>query len=824
LRYGDVHRQSEIEYSRFSFEAADIDLNLELFDRCEVECKRLLEAGLVLPAYDYCMKSSHIFNLLDARGAISVTERQRYIGRVRNLARGCAEGYVRSRAELGFPLLGKERGERAASAFRDSLEEGLSSACRAAAAASLADVAKEARASVAVPDAARDANLLVEVGTEEIPAGFLTNALEHLGPAVEQALAGARLSHAGVSVRGTPRRLGFFVENLAARQQDLEEEMVGPPARVAFDEDGSPTKAALGFAKRNGVEIDALRRGPAEGKKGEYLLCTRREEGRSSSEVVPELIEKILRAIPWPKSMRWSDGDESFVRPTHWGKTSYGHRYLAPAAFEVRADLESYDSALRDAYVISDPQRRRTMIEAELARIEGETGAKVRPDPELVAEVSNLIEYPVGIVGTFPEEFLEVPEDAVVSAMRSHQRYFAMSGDGGALVNRFVTISGTVTSDEAVVKAGNERVLAARLADARFFYTEDQKRSLDDFAARLDGVVFQKKLGSIGAKTRRIADAALALASTIGVDQESVKRSAALCKADLVSQMVWEFPDLQGTMGRRYAELAGEQEDVALAIEEHYLPRGAGDDLPSADLGALIGLCDRLDTIVGGFAVGLAPTGSADAYGLRRAALGVLRILIDRGWSVGLPELLASAKAAYGDSVAINETVVAEVSEFLRVRMRGLLTESLPVDCVEAALAVGFAKPLDTQQRAQALAELRKRDDFEPLAAAFKRVANILKGQSPEGTPNPSVFVEADERALWEHFQAVQERVEGHLGQSDYGAALQVLSELRKPVDRFFDAVLVMDEDERVRANRLAMLGRINDTFIRIADFRQLAV
>lgn len=691
-------------------------------------------------------------------------------------------------------------------------------------------------------------DLLVELGTEEIPAGYLAKAMVALEERAQEKLGETRFRFESVRCLGTPRRLTLLIAGLADRQQDLEEEMVGPPAGVAFDAEGKPTRAAEGFAKRNGVALSELRKGPAEGKKGEYLLCTRRESGKSAANLLPDILLELLGNLPWPKSMRWHEREEVFVRPVHWlvsilggkllpfafagidaGMCTRGHRFLAPAAIELTGSSQQYVQALRKAFVIVDPETRRTLIAAEIGRLEVEAGATVRPDPELIDEVANLVEYPVGICGEFPAEYLEVPEQVIVSAMRSHQRYFAMNRSDGSLLNRFVTIAGTVTRDAEVVRKGNQRVIAARLADAQFFFREDQKHDLDYFASKLQQVVFQKKLGTIADKVARLSAGAVALANDLGMNETLVTRAAQLCKADLTCQMVSEFPELQGTMGRRYATLAGEPAEVCAAIEEHYLPRGASDDLPTSDLGAVVGAADRLDTIVGCFSIGVVPTGSADPFGLRRAALGVLRLFVDREWSVDLELLVARAisEVARQQGIQVDHArVQVEVLDFLRVRFRGLLTDgqSLPGDCVDAALSIGFRNPRDARARAVAVSLLRGRDDFEPLAAAFKRVANILKGQSTSALPNPAAFVEDNERSLWSAFEGVRERVDSSLAKQDYSLALTILSELKGPVDLFFDAVLVMDKDEAVRTNRLAMLGKINDTFTRIADFRQLAV
>jgi glycyl-tRNA synthetase beta chain len=683
-------------------------------------------------------------------------------------------------------------------------------------------------------------DLLIEVGTEEIPAGFLARALSELGQLVPSHLAAARLAHGAVQIWGTPRRIAIAVADLADSQPDVDERVVGPPASAGYDKEGKPTRAALGFAEKNGVDVNALEKAEVAGKKGQYLVCNRREPGRKASEVLPGLIAGLLAAISWPKSMRWGTPDVAFVRPVHWlvalhggevvplrfggvkaGRQSRGHRFLAPGAVDLDGSATGYVAALREAFVLVEPDRRRTMITAELARIESETGANVRPDEGLLDEVAFLVEYPVAVCGGFSREFLEVPEPVVVSAMRTHQRYFAMEDASGKLVNRFVTIAGTVTRDAAVVVKGNEKVLAARLSDARFFFHEDSNTPVDTFQQRLDGVVFQKQLGTIGQKVARVRDLAVAVADMVGADGKLVAEAASRCKTDLVTRMVGEFPDLQGTMGRYYAARWGVSPEAALAIEEHYMPRGSQAALPSSVPGAVVAIADRMDTLVACFSVGLVPTGSADPYALRRAALGVLSILLDRQWRVSLADLVDRTSGA----LKVTPQAREQVLEFMKTRLRGLLVEQqLAPDCVDAALAAGYDVIVDARARAQAISGLRARADFEPLAAAFKRVANILKGQSVDRAPDPAAFVEAEEKALWQSFGEIAGRVDTRLESGDYAGALQVLAELKGPVDRFFDKVLVMDKDERVKANRLALLGRINGTFMRIADFRQLSV
>ena len=513
-----------------------------------------------------------------------------------------------------------------------------------------------------------DRELVFEIGSEDIPARMLARAIAELPALARARLDAARLPCRDVVALGAPRRLTLVVRGLAERQPDLRERVVGPPAGAAFDKDGNPTKAALGFAAKNGVEPARLERGPVEGKKGDYVIATRFVPGQPAIEVLPGLLAGLCAALPWPKAMRWGWSEAGFVRPVHWllalwgddvvpvswaglsaGRTTRGHRFLAPGALEL-ARAEDYATRLREAFVIVDPAARREVISAELTRIERETGERVRPDLGLLDEVTGLCEYPVAVWGQFDPAFLEVPEEVLVTSMRNHQRYFAMETPGGQLTNRFVTIAATVTRDEAVVRAGNQRVIASRLSDAKFFFGEDKKKDLDGLRTKLGDVVFQAKLGaarSTGDKVRRIVGIVDALGASLGpgpgaTDDGTARiahRAAELCKSDLLTGMVGEFPELQGIMGMHYArhQLAEEPDwkdvagEVALAIAEHYMPRGAGQALPSSLAGVLVGLADRIDTLVGCFGTGLEPTGSADPYGLRRAANAILAVNLDLG-------------------------------------------------------------------------------------------------------------------------------------------------------------------------------------------------
>jgi glycyl-tRNA synthetase beta chain len=682
------------------------------------------------------------------------------------------------------------------------------------------------------------AELLFEIGTEEIPAGFLTQALEDLPRLAAKKLDAARLKHDAPRALGTPRRITLVVD-VAERQEDVAEDLVGPPAKVAF-KDGKPTKAAEAFAKKAGVDVSAIKLVATD--KGEYCSARREVAGLAATALLPEVLGSLVRELPFKKSMRWADHDEAFVRPVHWllalfagevvpvefagvksGNTTCGHRFTHPVPVAVTGYAD-YCVRLRERNVLVVPEERRKLVVEEIRRLEAETGAKTIDDPGLVDEVTNLVECPSGLCGTFAEGFLEVPRDVIVAAMRGHQRYFAMVDAGGKLVNRFVTMAGTPTRDPALVRRGNERVLAARLSDARFFYAEDQKVKLADRAARLGGMVFINKLGTQAERVQRVRALALGLAQVVGAEVEAVARAAELCKADLTTQMVGEFPELQGVMGRDYALRQGEDPVVADAILEHYLPRGASDRLPAGLVGAVLGVADRADAIVGCFGVGLQPTGSADPFALRRAALGILQIVLTRGWRLSLKDLAENAARGYAKPQFT--AAVAAVLDFFKGRLRGVLADGAPGDVVDAVLAAGFDDVVDAAARTKALAALRQRADFEPIGVAFKRVANILKGETVgEGAAAlTGPKIEPEEQALADAFASLEKRVATLIAAHDYAAALQDLTTLRPAVDLFFDKVLVMDPDPAIKARRLGLLGRINRLFTSIADFRQLSV
>ena len=703
------------------------------------------------------------------------------------------------------------------------------------------------------------ADLLFEIGCEEIPAKMLARALVEVPALVEARLTAARLAHGGVRALGTPRRLAVIVKQLADRQPDLNEEVVGPPASAAFAADGSLTKAGQGFAAKNGVDPAALVKREVAGKKGLYVVAIRSVVGQDARGLLPDLLADVARSIAWPKSQRWGWSETTFVRPVQWlvalfggevvplswagltaGRHSRGHRFLANHPVEI-ATPDAYVSALRAANVVVDPELRADMVRRELLRLEQETGLRVRPDEALLAEVIHLGEYPVGVCGAFDPSFLEVPEEIIVTAMRTHQRYFAMEHPDGKLANRFATMMATIVKDPAVVQKGNEYVIASRLADAKFFFAEDRKQSFEQWNEKLAKVVFQAKLGeaakTVGEKLRRNEAVVAGLAERVTCDRDVARRAAHVAKADLSSNVVGEFPELQGVMGKHYARLAGFPDGVAVAIEEHYFPKGQGGALPSTVEGALVALADRIDTLVGCFAAGLAPSGSADPFGLRRAAIGVLAILLDRGtggarfaagtgWPLSTDVLIEIARKAYGETLA-TEAAREPLREFFRTRLRGLLVdEGLAAQDVDVVLGVAADDPCDARLRARAVAVV-------PPAAreVFKRIANILddaraKQHLISGEVKPALFASRDgaEARLWNAFTERQDRLARALDQHQYRDSFVVLAELGPYVAAFFDrgGVMVMDPDPALRENRLSLLQRIYEPFARIADFRML--
>ena len=683
--------------------------------------------------------------------------------------------------------------------------------------------------------------LLLEIGAEEIPAGFVPQALTDLESLARKNLEVQRIDFQGMKTLGTPRRLVLVIESVAEKQKSVELKKIGPSKQAAFDPKGNPTQAAIGFARSQAVPVESLK--VVQTEKGEYVCAIKEEAGRPTHEILPALLPDWVLSIPFQKSMRWGDGPIRFARPIHWilalfggeilpfevgnvrsGDVTYGHRFMHSGPIRVN-NLRSYLQKTKEAFVMVDPAERKKKIEDEMVRQAAEVSGKILKDDELLDEVAFLVEYPVALRGNFDRKFLSLPQDVLVHSMKEHQRYFPVVNGDGKLLPHFVCISNILPKDQKVVIRGNERVLKARLSDAEYFFHDDLKVPLEKRVEELKKVVFQAKLGTSYEKMSRFRQLALFMVERVDPGLRSlVDRVAFLCKADLVTGMVGEFPKLQGIVGREYARIQGEKPEVAEAIYEHYLPAFAGDRLPGSPIGDIVSMADRLDTIVGCFGGGLVPTGTADPFGLRRHALAIIRIILEKKFTLPLTELIeASGKLLTEKMERPFVDVKKEVLDFFRVRFQYfLLDKGHPFDVIEAAFSASFDELLDVQGRVDALAEAKKLKDFESVVIGSKRAMNILKGLTSVGQVDPSLFQEDAEKGLYESLVGMKDKVESHLNRRDYGAALLVLTQLKKPIDDFFDKVMVMVEDQKIRNNRLALLNQISQLFLRIADFSKL--
>jgi glycyl-tRNA synthetase beta chain len=679
----------------------------------------------------------------------------------------------------------------------------------------------------------------LEIGTEEIPSRFIGPALENMKGLFTQLLASGRVATTGdIRTYGTPRRLILHAAALDERQADVSKEVLGPPKKVAFDADGRPTKAATVFAEKNRVAVEALAVKATD--KGEYVVARIDEKGGDTASWLGQALPGYILSIPFPKSMRWMDKDIRFARPIHWllalyggsvvqfeldgirsGNLSRGHRFMSPGAFLVK-DFKSYLAQCEPNSIVIDPEARRQRIVQQAHDLARTAGGRVLEDAGLVEEVMNLVEFPVPVLGSFNREYLRVPKEVLITAMREHQRYFSVVDGQGGLLPSFITISNTRAEDMEIVRAGNERVLAARMSDAAYFYDHDVKVKLGDRVEGLKKVTFQEKLGSVHDKIVRVKKLAVHIAGLFSADAAAAERAAHLCKADLLSGVVGEFPKLQGVMGRQYALLSGEDPRVAEAIAEHYLPRFAGDGLPKTLEGMCVGIADRIDTITGCFSAGLTPSGSEDPYGLRRQSIAILTMLFDRGREMSLASLTAQACAGYGLDDAAASRVGGEVLDFLRQRLTGMLTtEGLRSDVVDAALSVRFDDPLIAKEKVRALDVWRASEDYQPLVTALKRAGNIIP-KDFAGAVSEQLLREDAEKDLFTAYARIKDQVTDRTGRLDFRGALGDIASLRKPVDSFFDKVMVMDKDAAVKNNRLALLAGITGLFSAIADFSRL--
>jgi len=685
------------------------------------------------------------------------------------------------------------------------------------------------------------ADMLFELGTEELPPTALRRLSEALSQGFQEGLAKAGLGHAGVHLFATPRRLGLLIEGLSTAQPDQEISRRGPALNAAFKADGSPTPAAQGFAKSCGVELEAL--GREETDKGSWLSFRKQEPGRPATELLPAIAQQALDRLPIPKRMRWGAGEAEFVRPVHWllfllgdkvvpcellgvraGDRTFGHRFHHPGSITIK-EAAAYATQLEQpGRVIADFSRRSERVWSQVQSLADSLGFHVEADADLLEEITALCEWPVAISAGFEASFLEAPQEALILTMKKNQRYFPLLDGHGRLSNRFVAVANIDSPKPELIQAGNERVVRPRLADAMFFWRQDGKESLQARLPRLGSVVFQHQLGSMLDKSERVARLARVIARRLDWDEQLAERAGLLSRCDLVTSMVFEFPEMQGIMGRYQAARDGEPEEVATALEEFYLPRFAGDRLPDTRSGIAVSLAEKLDTLMGIFGIAQRPTGDKDPFALRRAAIGALRILSERSLPLELNWLLEQAAEGLGDRVTDPEASAA-LAEFVLERFRGLLGDrGFGPDLFDAVVAVGPATIPDFERRIEAVREFRGLPAAESLAAANKRIRNILRKaeQAIPGQVDSGRFVDAEEGALLAALEQVEAQVAPLLGSRDYTAVLTALAALRPEVDSYFDKVLVMAEDPALRGNRLALLKRLSDLFLQVADISRL--
>lgn len=812
LTYGDVFLQAEIEHCKYYFEIGDVDGLRRVFDVYVSEHQRALEAGAVIPSYDYILKCSHLFNVLDARGAIGVTERAGFFRRMRDMTRNVAQAFVAQREAAGFPI---SNPNWAAPPLQTVESKGhLESAPTA------------------------PADFLFEVGVEEMPNGDVAGALSQLEAAAPKLLNDLRLTHEGVTVYATPRRLVIHARNVAPRQPDLQQIEKGPPASRAYDADGTPTKAAEGFARGRGVAVSDLTVTEIDG--GQYVTALVQTVGRPAVEVLAEALPNLIAGLSFNKTMRWNASGITFSRPIRWivallGGTVIPFAYAGVASGNITRGLRPYGSpehAVSDAAdyfnitqkqrVVLDTAQRRSMIQEQITRLAAEIGGHIPDDPALLDEVTNLVEAPTALRGAFKAEYLALPREVLVTVMRKHQRYFPIEDQYHRLMAYFITVRNGDEEYLENVTHGNEHVLGARFSDANFFYKEDSKKPLAEFLPRLATLTFQEKLGSMLDKNERVAKLVEPIGKLLKIDNTSLgvaQRASHMLKADLATQMVVEMTSLQGTMGREYALLNGSTPDVADAIFEHWLPRGADDMLPASPAGTLLAIIDRLDSLVGLFAVGLAPKATADPYGLRRAALGIVQILTDKQIDVDLIEALDLVAAA--QPVTVTDQARAQVLEFIGGRLRSWLEEQdWPRDVIMAVLNEQIANPYRALEGIRQLTRWVRRPDWEQLLDGFARCVRITRSEKTQYTIDVSLFVEPQEKALYEAYQQAAARLNA---ESNVDAFLNAFEPMLPTVTAFFDNVLVNAEDAAVRQNRLALLQAIGAMQTGRADLSQLS-
>ena len=806
--YGDVYQVAEREHSTYYYEIADVPRLREMFNLYTQEAENALDKGLVLPAYDNVIKCSHTFNVLDARGAVGFTERQALFGKMRELSRRVAEAYYAQREEMGFPWL-------------QQTEEQQPKAIN------LPQVNNEERA-----------DFLFEIGTEELPASELDRAIEQLQSGFETWLAEARLEHDLFEVKGTPRRLTVWVKNLQTRQAGRIVELKGPPADRAFDSEGKPTKVAEGFARSKGLQLDQMAVKTFDN--GRYVVAEISEPGRTSMELLSEKLPQMITNLRFAKSMRWNQSGASFSRPVRWlvailgnqvvpfefaglqsGRTTWGLRFSAQASAAVES-LTAYEAYLNEQGIILDPLKRRQNIWQQALKLAESVNGMLADDPDLLAEIGNLVEHPTALLGTFDRRYLDnLPAEVLIGVMKKHQRYIPVLDQEGKLTNHFIVVRNGDHQHSEIVLDGNLQVIVARFADAEFFVQEDMKKKLEDFVPKLAQLTFQKQLGSMLDKTERIKKLSLILAEKLGLDEAekaTTARIAQLCKADLASEMVVEMTSLQGVMGKYYARHSGENEAVSEGVFEYYLPRSSDDPLPGSRPATVVGLADRLDSIAGLFAVGLTPTGNKDPFALRRTAVGLVSLLL--GKNLDFDTCWALEQAGTVLNVPFTKEVQDQAAAFITGRLHTILLEQgIAYDVVDAVEAVHGENPAQASRAAEVLSSWVSKADWNTILPAFSRCVRMTRELGREFNVEPSALSEAEEIQL---YQAVCQAEESLNQSASFENALLQVEGLVSPINAFFDKVLVMVEDQAVRESRLGILQRIAGLTKPYADLSKL--
>jgi glycyl-tRNA synthetase beta chain len=682
--------------------------------------------------------------------------------------------------------------------------------------------------------------LLIEIGTEELPPKALTTIATSFYENIKAELEAAELNYGEIKWYATPRRFAVMVCDLVGQQQDKVIEKRGPAVNVAFDENGNPSKAAQGWARSNGITVDQAERFVTD--KGEWLLHKATQQGKSITELLPDMVNRAVTKLPIPKPMRWGSSRTQFIRPVHTVTMLFGSEVINGEVLGVKASnvitghrfhhhglvtlnhADDYVKELEQVKVIADFSKRRELILNEINKAAININGKALLDDDLLDEVTAIVEWPVVLVGSFDESFLEVPPEPLIYSMKDHQKYFPVMSEQNELLAKFIFVTNIESKDPEQIIKGNEKVIRPRLADAEFFFTTDKKQTLEQRLASLESVLFQKQLGTLKEKSERIAAISGHIAEQINENSEHASRAGLLSKTDLMSEMVLEFPQVQGTMGKYYAHNDGEVEAIAQALEDQYRPRFAGDSLPEANIGCAVAIADKIDTLVGIFGINQPPKGDKDPFALRRAAIGIIRIIIEKDLALDLADLVNASINSYGDKLS-NENTAADVIDFVMGRFRAYYQEQgISVDVIQAVLANKPTKPLDFDKRIKAVSYFRSLDEAQSLAAANKRVGNILakfEGQLFDRF-NSELAEANEETALADTFSSVQSKVEPLLANQDYQAALTELASLRGPIDAFFDNVMVMAEDEQVKINRLTLLNQLRNNFLNIADISQL--